>query len=51
MILQSPELDKLYDALSQAQSEFPVIASNRQAFKNRYADYYALLKDVYPILK
>lgn len=50
MILESPEKDELYTALAQAQVEFPTIRVNRKAFKNEYADLYAVLKHVYPVL-
>jgi hypothetical protein len=50
MILESQEKDQLYTALAQAQVEFPTIRVNRKAFKNEYADLYAILKPVYPIL-
>ncbi len=50
MILESQEKDQLYTALSQAQTEFPTIRVNRKAFKNEYADLYAILKHVYPVL-
>lgn len=50
MILESSEKDQLYTALAQAQVEFPTIRVNRKAFKNEYADLYAILKPVYPIL-
>lgn len=50
MILESVEKDKLYTALAQAQVEFPTIRVNRKAFKNVYADLYAILKPIYPIL-
>lgn len=49
-MLESSEKDKLYTALSKAQTEFPTIRVNRKAFKNEYADLYAILKPVYPIL-
>lgn len=48
--VETIEKDHLYTALSQAQVEFPTIQVNRKAFKNEYADLYALLKPVYPIL-
>ncbi len=48
--LESQEKDQLYTALAQAQVEFPTIRVNRKAFKNEYADLYAVLKPVYPIL-
>lgn len=51
MLLESQEKDQLYTALSQAQSEYPTIRFNRKAFKNQYADLYAVLKHVYPVLK
>ncbi len=50
MILESLEKDQLYTALAQAQVEFPTIRVNRKAFKNEYADLYAILKPIYPIL-
>ncbi len=50
MILESVEKDQLYTALAQAQVEFPTIRVNRKAFKNEFADLYAILKPVYPIL-
>lgn len=50
MILESIEKDQLYTALAQAQHEFPTIHVNRKAFKNEYADLYAILKPIYPIL-
>ena len=50
-MLESLEKDQLYTALAQAQSEFPIIGTNRQAHKNKYADLYAILHKVYPILK
>lgn len=50
MILESEQKDLLYTALSQAQVEFPTIRVNRKAFKNEYADLYAILKPVYPVL-
>ncbi len=50
MILESQEKDQLYTALAQAQMEFPTIRVNRKAFKNEYADLYAILKHVYPVL-
>lgn len=50
MILESQEKDQLYTALAQAQHEFPTIRVNRKAFKNEYADLYAMLKPVYAIL-
>lgn len=50
MILESEQKDLLYTALAQAQVEFPTIHVNRKAFKNEYADLYAILKPVYPIL-
>lgn len=51
MNMQTEQLDKLFEALSQAQSEFPTIASNRKAYTNNYADHYAIMRQVYPILK
>lgn len=48
--MQSLELDKLFSALCNAQHEFPVIATNRKAYTNTYADFYAIMKPVYPIL-
>ena len=48
--LESVEKDQLYTALSQAQHEFPTIRVNRKAFKNEYADLYAILKPIYPVL-
>jgi len=50
VILESSEKDQLYTALAQAQVEFPTIRVNRKAFKNEYADLYAILKPVYPIM-
>lgn len=50
MILESEQKDQLYTALSLAQVEFPTIRVNRKAFKNEYADLYAMLKPVYPTL-
>lgn len=50
MNLESQEKDQLYTALAQAQVEFPTIRVNRKAFKNEYADLYAILKHVYPVL-
>jgi hypothetical protein len=50
MNLESEQKDQLYTALAQAQVEFPTIRVNRKAFKNEYADLYAMLKPVYPIL-
>jgi len=50
MLLESSEKDLLYTALAQAQVEFPTIRVNRQAFKNAYADLYAILKPIYPVL-
>ena len=50
MNLESQEKDQLYTALAQAQVEFPTIRVNRKAFKNEYADLYAILKPIYPIL-
>jgi hypothetical protein len=50
MNLDSQEKDQLYTALAQAQHEFPTIHVNRKAFKNEYADLYAILKPIYPIL-
>lgn len=50
MILESQEKDQLYTALAQAQHEFPTIRVNRKAFKNEYADLYAVLKPIYPVL-
>jgi hypothetical protein len=50
MILETEQKDQLYTALSQAQVEFPTIRVNRKAFKNEFADLYAILKPVYPIL-
>lgn len=49
-LLESFQKDQLYTALAQAQAEFPIIRNNRKAFKNEYADLYAILKDVYPVL-
>jgi len=49
--MQSDQLDKLFKALSQAQAEFPTIASNRKAYTNDYADHYTILRQVYPVLK
>lgn len=51
MNLESQEKDQLYTALAQAQHEFPTIRVNRKAFKNEYADLYAMLKPTFPILK
>ena len=51
MILQTEQLDKLFKALSQAQSEYPTISSNRKAYTNNYADHYTILRQVYPTLK
>ncbi len=48
--LESQEKDQLYTALAQAQVEFPTIRVNRKAFKNEYADLYAILKPIYPVL-
>ncbi len=50
MILESEQKDQLYTALAQAQVEFPTIRVNRKAFKNEFADLYAILKPIYPIL-
>lgn len=50
MILESAEHGLLYAALSKAQAEFPTIRANRKAYKNEYADLYAILKPIYPIL-
>ncbi len=50
MILESAEKDQLYTALAQAQVAFPTIRVNRRAFKNEYADLYAILKPIYPVL-
>lgn len=50
MILESEQKDQLYTALAQAQHEYPTIRVNRKAFKNEYADLYAILKHVYPVL-
>jgi hypothetical protein len=50
MLLESEQKDQLYTALAQAQVEFPTIRVNRKAFKNEYADLYAILKPIYPIL-
>ena len=50
MILESEQKDQLYTALAQAQVEFPTIRVNRKAFKNEYADLYAMLKPVFPVL-
>lgn len=50
MLLDSSEKDQLYTALAQAQVEFPVIKMNRKAFKNEYADLYAILRPIYPVL-
>lgn len=50
MILESEQRDQLYTALAQAQVEFPIIRTNRKAFKNEYADLYAIFKPVYPVL-
>lgn len=49
--LNSTERDKLYTALAKAQAEFPIIRSNRKAFKNEYADLYAILRHTYPVLR
>lgn len=51
MNMQTEQLDKLFKALSQAQAEYPTIASNRKAYTNNYADHYTILRQVYPILK
>lgn len=51
MQMQTDQLDKLFKALSQAQAEFPTIASNRKAYTNSYADHYTIMRHVYPILK
>lgn len=51
MMLQTEQLDKLFDALSQAQNEFPTIGSNRKAYTNSYADHYTIMRQVYPVLK
>jgi len=50
MQLESEQKDQLYTALAQAQVEFPTIRVNRKAFKNEYADLYAILKPIYPVL-
>ena len=50
IMLESQEKDQLYTALAMAQSEYPTIRVNRKAFKNEYADLYAILKPIYPIL-
>lgn len=50
VMLDSVEKDQLYTALAQAQVEFPTIRVNRKAFKNEYADLYAILKPIYPVL-
>lgn len=50
MILDSEQKDLLYTALAQAQHEFPTIQPNRKAYKNEYADLYALFKPIYPVL-
>jgi len=50
MILESDAKDQLYAALSNAQHEYPTIRVNRKAFKNEYADLYAILKPIYPVL-
>jgi len=50
MLLESEQKDQLYTALAQAQHEFPTIRYNRKAFKNEYADLYAILKPVYPVM-
>lgn len=50
-MLESTEKDQLYTALAQAQVEFPTIRVNRKAFKNEYADLYAMLKPVFPTMK
>lgn len=50
MNLESEQKDQLYTALSQAQHEFPTIRVNRKAFKNEYADLYAMLKPILSIL-
>ena len=49
-MLESIEKDKLYTALADAQVKFPTIRVNRKAFKNEYADLYAILKPIFPIL-
>lgn len=51
MRLESQEHGLLYAALSKAHAEFPTIRVNRKAFKNEYADLYAVLKPIYPILE
>lgn len=51
MILESEQKDLLYTALAQAQAEFPCIQPNRKAFKNEYADLYAIFKHIYPVLQ
>ncbi len=48
--LGSPEKDQLFTALALAQMEFPTIRVNRKAFKNEYADIYAILRPIYPVL-
>lgn len=48
--LETEEKDQLYTAFAQAQVEYPTIRVNRKAFKNEYADLYAILKPIYPIL-
>lgn len=50
MQLESEQKDLLYTALAQAQHEFPSIQPNRKAFKNEYADLYAIFKLIYPVL-
>ncbi len=49
-MLESQEKDLLYTALAQAQHEFPTVRVNRKAFKNEYADLYAMLKPIFPIM-
>jgi ERF superfamily protein len=49
-MLESVEKDQLYTALAQAQIEFPTIRVNRKAFKNEYADLYAMLKPAFPVM-
>jgi hypothetical protein len=51
MLLESELKDQLYTALAKAQAEFPVIQPNRKAYKNEYADLYAIFKPIYPVLE
>lgn len=46
----SDNLNELYTALYKAQLEFPTIRVNRKAFKNEYADLYAIVKPLRIIL-